>query len=98
VYYEKHRIDLILGDRAVEINRGAKLVRLAGGGIVAYQHLILAVGARNRPVPVKGAAHVLYLRTLDEAATLRQRIAESHHIVVLGGVFIGLGVKAGDAG
>src|SRR5258708_21668622 len=48
VYYQKHRIDLILGDKAVEINRAAKLVHLAGGGtIIPYQHLILAVCARN---------------------------------------------------
>ena len=31
-YYEKHRIDLILGDRVTEINRGAQLVHLACGG------------------------------------------------------------------
>src|SRR6476660_490467 len=44
VYYEKHRIDLILGDPVSEINRGAKLVHLAGGGTIAYEQLILAVG------------------------------------------------------
>src|ERR1700682_4070390 len=35
-YYEKHRIDLVLGEPATEINRGAKLVHLAGGGTVGY--------------------------------------------------------------
>jgi 3-phenylpropionate/trans-cinnamate dioxygenase ferredoxin reductase component len=95
VYYEKHRIDLILGDRVTEINRGAKLVHLAGGGTVAYEELILAVGARNRPLPVLGAEHVLYLRSLDEAVTLRQRLAEARHgVVVIGGGFIGLEVAA----
>ena len=54
-FYEKHRIDLVLSDRATEINRGARLVHLAEGGTVAYEQLILAVGARNRPLPVPGA-------------------------------------------
>ena len=99
VYYEKHRIDLILGDRVTEINRGAKLVHLAGGGTVAYEQLILAVGARNRTLPVPGAEHVLYLRSLDEAVTLKQRLAEARHgVVVIGGGFIGLEVAAAARG
>src|ERR1700690_4218562 len=44
-YYEKQRIDLILDERVAEINAGAKMVHLAGGGMVAYSELILAVGA-----------------------------------------------------
>ena len=98
-YYEKHRIDLVLGDRATEINRGARLVHLAGGGTVAYEQLILAVGARNRALPVSGAEHALYLRSLDEAVTLRQRLAEARHgVVVIGGGFIGLEVAAAARG
>jgi len=98
-YYEKHRVDLILGDPVTEINRGARLVHLAGGGTVAYEQLILAVGARNRPLPVPGAEHALYLRSLDEAVTLRQRLAEARHgVVVIGGGFIGLEVAAAARG
>lgn len=94
-YYEKQRIDLILDERAAEINAGAKMVHLAGGGTVPYSHLILAVGARNRPLPAPGAENVLYLRSLDEAVTLKQRLAEAHHgVAVIGGGFIGLEVAA----
>src|SRR6185312_11569088 len=42
-YYEKYRIDLVLGDRVTEINRGAKLVHLSAGGAMPYAQLILAV-------------------------------------------------------
>lgn len=94
-YYEKQRIDLILEERVTEINAGAKMVHLSGGGTVPYAHLILAVGARNRTLPAPGAENVLYLRSLDEAVTLKQRIAEAHHgVVVIGGGFIGLEVAA----
>ena len=94
-YYEKQRIDLILDERATEINAGAKLVHLAGGGTIPYSQLILAVGARNRPLPATGAENVLYLRSLDEAVTLKQRLAEARHgVAVIGGGFIGLEVAA----
>jgi 3-phenylpropionate/trans-cinnamate dioxygenase ferredoxin reductase subunit len=95
VFYEKHRVDLILGNKVTEINRGAKRVHLAGGGTIDYGHLILAVGARNRTLPVKGAEHVLYLRTIEEAVTLKQRLAEARGgVAVIGGGFIGLEVAA----
>ncbi len=98
-YYERHGVDLILGDRVTEINRGARLVHLAAGGSLPYEQLILAVGARNRPLPVPGAENVLYLRSLDEAVTLRQRLAEARHgVVVIGGGFIGLEVAAAGRG
>jgi 3-phenylpropionate/trans-cinnamate dioxygenase ferredoxin reductase subunit len=94
-YFEKQRIDLILEERVTEINAGAKMVHLSGGGTVPYAQLILAVGARNRQLPAPGAENVLYLRSLDEAVTLKQRIAESRHgVAVIGGGFIGLEVAA----
>jgi 3-phenylpropionate/trans-cinnamate dioxygenase ferredoxin reductase component len=94
-YYEKQRIDLLLDERVTEINAGAKMVYLAGGGTVPYAHLILAVGARNRALPAPGAENVLYLRSLDEAVTLKQRLAEARHgVAVIGGGFIGLEVAA----
>src|SRR5579859_2106119 len=94
-YYEKQRIDLILGERAAEINAGAKRVHLAGGGTVPYAQLILAVGARNRTLSARGAENVLYLRSLDEAVTLKQRLAEARQgVAVIGGGFIGLEVAA----
>jgi len=94
-FYEKHHIDLILGERVVEIRRGAKQVLLAGGGVLPYERLILAVGARNRVLPVKGTEHALYLRTFDEALALKQRLAEAQRgVVVIGGGFIGLEVAA----
>jgi 3-phenylpropionate/trans-cinnamate dioxygenase ferredoxin reductase subunit len=94
-YYEKQRIDLILDERVAEINAGAKVVHLAGGGTVPYSQLILAVGARNRQLPATGAENVLYLRSLDEAVTLKQRLAEARHgVAVIGGGFIGLEVAA----
>lgn len=93
-FYEKHRIDLILGDRATEINRGGKKVHLAGGGSVTYDHLILALGARNRTLPVGSAENVMYLRTLEDAEILKRQLTEASSVAVIGGGFIGLEVAA----
>ena len=42
-----------------------------------------------------GAGNGLYLRSLDEAVTLRKRLAESQRgVVIIGGGFIGLEVAA----
>src|SRR5512143_2390051 len=54
-YYEKHTIDLVTGDRAVALDRNAARVTLASGAALAYDHLVLATGARNRQLPVDGA-------------------------------------------
>jgi 3-phenylpropionate/trans-cinnamate dioxygenase ferredoxin reductase subunit len=94
VYFENHCIELRLGERVAAIDRKAHQVKLASGVAVPYEKLVLATGARNRLLPVKGAENALYLRTLDEADRLKQRIAEAQEIAVIGGGFIGLEITA----
>jgi 3-phenylpropionate/trans-cinnamate dioxygenase ferredoxin reductase component len=95
-FYEDHRIELLAGNRVTAIERPERIVRLASGSRIPYQNLVLAVGARNRLLPVKGADldGVLYLRTLDEAVAVRERLKEAAQIVVIGGGFIGLELAA----
>ena len=95
-FYESQRIDLVTGQRAAAIDCGSRRVMLASGQHIEYDALVLATGARNRPLPVEGAAldGVCYLRTLDEAAELRQRLAAAREVVVVGGGFIGLEVAS----
>ena len=92
-FYVDRRIDLLAGERAVAIDRPGRRVRLASGGALAYDHLVLATGARDRPLPVPGAEldGVLRLRTRAEAELLRQRLAGGvRDAVVVGAGFIGL--------
>jgi len=95
-FYQDHRIELIRGKRAAAIARAAKQVTLASGEQIPYEKLVLAVGARNRLLPVRGAEldGVLYLRTHDEALALKERLASAREIVVIGGGFIGLEVAS----
>ena len=94
VYFENHHIELRLGQRAAAIDRKAHQVKLASGEAVPYEKLVLALGSRNRPLQVKGAESILYLRTVDEADRLKQRIADAREIAVIGGGFIGLEIAA----
>lgn len=91
-FYDKQQIDLVYGDTVTAIDRVARRLRLASGTEIAWDHLVLATGARYRPLAVQGAEldGVLPLRTLADADTLRQRLDEAREVVVVGAGFIGL--------
>jgi len=95
-FYDKHSIDLIMGDRVVGIDRAARRVHLASGSGLGYAHLVLAIGARNRLLPVEGADldGVFYLRTKAESDVIRERLEMARTIVVVGAGFIGLEIAA----
>jgi len=95
-FYADHQINLIAGERATALDRTTRQVTLASGNRVPYGKLVLATGARNRLLPVKGADldGVLYLRSLDEAVALKERLKTAQEIVVIGGGFIGLELAA----
>ena len=90
-FYPDQNIELI-SDRAVAIDRAARKLKLASGAALDYGHLVLATGARNRllDIPNANLPDVRYLRILDDSEDLRQRIASSKHVVVIGAGFIGL--------
>jgi 3-phenylpropionate/trans-cinnamate dioxygenase ferredoxin reductase subunit len=90
-FYREQNVELI-ADRAVAIDRGARKLALASGAALDYGHLVLATGARNRllDIPNANLADVRYLRILNESEVLRQRIASSGRVVVVGAGFIGL--------
>lgn len=90
-YYQDHQIDLMTGETVMEIDRANRYVRLASGARLAYDTLVLAVGARVRKLPLDG---VYYLRTIEDAVAIKQRLDQAHDVVVVGGGFIGLEVAA----
>ena len=95
-FYQDHRIDLIPGKKVTAVDRGQRSVTLASGESFLYEKLVLAVGARNRKLSIKGAKldGVLYLRSLDEAVVVKERLKNAQQIVVIGGGFIGLELAA----
>jgi len=65
---------------------------LGDGRILPYDRLLLATGARPRRLP--GDAPVAYLRTLDDAVAIRDRLEPGKHLVIIGAGFIGLELAA----
>jgi 3-phenylpropionate/trans-cinnamate dioxygenase ferredoxin reductase component len=95
-FYKNHQINLLCSERVLGISRAEKQIEIASGGSLSYDSLVLAIGARNRMLPVPGAEMdgVLYLRSLAEAILIKERLAEAQHVVVVGGGFIGLELAA----
>jgi 3-phenylpropionate/trans-cinnamate dioxygenase ferredoxin reductase component len=89
-FYEAQRITLVTA-RATAMDRLARRITLDSGEHIGYDTLVLATGARNRLLPHD---NVFYLRTLGEAAEIRQRLAAANDVIVIGGGFIGLEVAA----
>jgi 3-phenylpropionate/trans-cinnamate dioxygenase ferredoxin reductase component len=91
-FYTHHDIDLLSGERASTIDRPTRRLLLASGATLAYDHLVLGVGARPRRLAIPGADldGVMELRTLADATLLRQRLATTREVVLIGAGFIGL--------
>ncbi len=95
-FYPEHTIDLRLAARVSRIDRETKTVVLEGGEALAYDWIILATGARARPLPVPGAdlTGVLSLRTAADAEHLKAAIGPGRRLAIIGGGYIGLEAAA----
>ncbi|WP_067905126.1 NAD(P)/FAD-dependent oxidoreductase [Nocardia vaccinii] len=95
-FYADNDIELRLAEPVVGIDRSARSVRTRSGHTVDYETLVLATGARPRPLPVPGSdlTGVLALRTLADAAELRTAVLAGARLAIVGGGYIGLEVAA----
>ncbi len=95
-FYADHRVELIDNERVTVIDRAQRRVRCRSGLDLSYDHLVLAVGARERPLQLPGADldGVFMLRTLADSEAIRSRLKEARDIVVVGAGFIGLELAA----
>lgn len=89
--FDDARIELIAGETARSIDTTAQSVVL-DGRCLAYDRLLIATGARPRPIGSLESA--LSLRTLADAQAIFDRIAAGKHVVIIGGGLIGLELAA----
>ena len=91
-YFVDKKIEFLPSTRGVSIDRAHRKLALDNGAVLEFEHLVLAVGARNRPLHVPGydLSGVFSLRHLDEARALRLRLEKTRRAVVIGAGFIGL--------
>jgi 3-phenylpropionate/trans-cinnamate dioxygenase ferredoxin reductase component len=99
-FYREHRIDWMPGVTGLRIDRIKRRLLLADGTAMPFDNLILATGARARPLPVPGAAlgNVFVLRDIEDSLKIKAAMANARRIAVIGGGFIGLEFAAVAAG
>ncbi len=95
-FYAEQSITLRLSTVVTGIDPAARTVTLDSGEAVPFDHLILAVGAAARRLPVPGAEldGVLELRTAEDAEKLKQALGPGKRLAVIGGGYVGLEAAA----
>jgi 3-phenylpropionate/trans-cinnamate dioxygenase ferredoxin reductase subunit len=95
-FYQQHRVETRLGVAVTAIDRGARRLRLADGGELSYDTLLLSVGSRPRRLAVPGheLAGIHCLRTIADVDAIRADLAGARHMVVVGAGYIGLEAAA----
>ena len=87
------------GLRVERIDRNRKSLELANGETVAYGKLVLATGARSRTLSgaQSNGVSIHYLRTVDDANTLREALAGARQLAIIGAGYVGMEVAASAA-
>ena len=95
-FYGDHGVELLLGSALIDLDPGARTLRLGDGSRLGYDRLLLATGASPRVLPVPGndLAGVFGLRTVADSAAIRDAASRSERAVVVGGGFIGMETAA----
>lgn len=91
-FYAGHDIRLLAEERVTRVIAEKHLVVLERGGVLDYDRLLIASGARprTRPCPGSDLDGVVYLRTMDNARDILERAGRAKRAVVLGGGLLGV--------
>src|SRR6202790_5047749 len=95
-FYDEHRVELKLGQRAVRLDPAARRVELADGEQLTYDRLLLCLGAESARLTWPGGAlsGVHYLRALSDVAPIQAGFKPQARVVIIGGGYIGLETAA----
>ncbi|MFA4728957.1 nitrite reductase large subunit NirB [Vibrio vulnificus] len=91
-FYEKHAIKVLLGERAININREKQTVYSSSGREIQYDKLILATGSYPFVPPIKGneSKDCFVYRTIEDLKAIEACAKKSKSGVVIGGGLLGL--------
>jgi len=97
-FYEKNKVNLLLGSEVVAVESPASRVKLASGETIPYDKLLIATGGDPFVPPIEGMAgkeKVFTFTTWDDAAKLKGLAKDINRVVVIGGGLIGLKAAEG---
>jgi 3-phenylpropionate/trans-cinnamate dioxygenase ferredoxin reductase component len=92
--YAEHGVELMLGTPVEAVEPDAHQVLLGDGRRLDYDRLLLTTGGAARHLPVHGGDRALYLRTLEDAQAIRQRLGDARSVLCVGAGVIGLEIAS----
>ncbi len=93
--YDTNQIELRIGERAVEILRQEKLLKLSTGELLTYDRLALCPGASVIRLPLgEHLKGVFYLRNAADVIAIKTMLGPGKRAVIIGGGYIGLEAAA----
>ncbi len=95
-FYDDDTTRVLLDARVTRIDRKQKCVLIDSGKEIAYDKLVLAVGAQPRRVDLPGVdlAGIFYLRTIADVDGIRASLKDARRLAIVGAGYIGLEVAA----
>ncbi|NOH79662.1 nitrite reductase large subunit [Vibrio sp. RE86] len=91
-FYEKHGINMLIGERAINVNREKNIVYSSTGREIQYDKLIMATGSFPFVPPIKGreSKDCFVYRTIEDLKAIEACAKKSKVGVVIGGGLLGL--------
>jgi 3-phenylpropionate/trans-cinnamate dioxygenase ferredoxin reductase component len=92
-YYPDNGIEVLRGLTADQLNLSERKITLSNGDELEYEKLLLATGARPKPVPASGEINNVHLlRTVDDSSRIRDSFQTASTALMIGTGYIGMEV------
>lgn len=91
-FYEKHNVNVLIGERAITLNRQEKVIHSSNGRTVYYDKLIIATGSYPWVPPITGSdgQDCFVYRTIEDLHAIESCARRSKRGAVVGGGLLGL--------
>lgn len=98
-FYQAKGIHIFVETIAKQLDIEKKQIVTDQDQVIQYERLLIATGSEPNKLEIPGSdsSRVKYLRSLEDAYDIRERIGNSEHVLVIGGGYIGMETAASIA-